>query len=147
MTSSVAPAGGNLPAEAFDFEFDPARAADRKRTRLIQLNTWTIPELRLVGFALLALGALFHNAFILHDLAWLPWMRLAAALTAYAAVTWYLLYLFYADLLPYLNLGTLLLGADLAMMSAVISFTGAERSWIFFLPLFRVADQTPVSFR
>ncbi len=147
MTSGVPQARGDLPAEAFDFEFDPARAAERKRARLIQLNTWTIPELRLVGFALLAAGALFHNAFILHDLSWLPWMRLAVALIAYAAVTWYLLYLFYADLLPYLNLGTVFLAGDLAMMAAVISFTGAERSWIFLLPLVRVADQTPVSFR
>ncbi|PYR77148.1 MAG: hypothetical protein DMF86_10020 [Acidobacteria bacterium] len=140
-------AAADLPPETRDLEFDPQRAAARKRVRLIHLNTWTIPELRLVGFLLVALGALVHNAFILHDLSWIAWARLAAALAVYAAASWYLLYLFFADLLPYLDLGTVFLAGDMWMQSLVIYFTGAERSWMFFLPLFRVADQTTTSFR
>jgi len=73
--------------------------------------------------------------------------RLALAVGGYCAVSTYLLYLFFADLRARFDLGTAVLAADLAMFSLVIYATGAERSWIFFLPLFRVADQTSTSFR
>ena len=39
------------------------------------------------------------------------------------------------------------LAADMWLFSLVIYVTGAERSWMFFLPLFRVVDQTTSSFR
>src|SRR5437588_7416646 len=109
MTTGTVPAAADPPHETLDLEFDPDRASKRKRARLIHLNTWTIPELRLIGFLLVAVVALIHNALILHDLSWIAWARLSAALVVYSAASWYLLNLFFADLLPYLDLGTVFL--------------------------------------
>ncbi len=65
----------------------------------------------------------------------------------YSAVSWYLLHLFYADLRKYLDLGLLFLILDLWMYSLAVYASGGEKSWMFFLAVFRVVDQTPVSTR
>jgi PAS domain S-box-containing protein len=135
---------------SFDLQVDPAEAERRKRTRLVQINTLVVPRLRLIGFVLVAAAALLHNvlifpgwdAFVLRD-----WLRLVATFTIYSALTWYLLYLFYEDAQRFIDLGTVFLACDMGMFSAAVYYTGAERSWIFFLPLFRVVDQTGTTFR
>jgi PAS domain S-box-containing protein len=132
---------------ALDIQIDPVEAERWKRARLIQLNTSAIPRLRAIGFAAVAAVALVHNAFILHALSWPAWFRLAGAIGVYCAASWYLLYLFYEDARAHVDLGVAFLAADVWMYAVVIYFTGAERSWMFFLPLFRVMDQTTVSFR
>jgi PAS domain S-box-containing protein len=137
--------GGTL-----DLQVDPVEADRRKRARLVRLNTRVIPRLRLIGFIFVAAAALLHNTFIhpgLDAFSWPSWLRLVAILGTYSLVTWYLLYLFYEDARPAVDLGTVFLGCDMSMFSAAIYFTGAERSWLFFLPLFRVIDQTGTSFR
>src|SRR6185369_5002749 len=131
-------------------QVDPAEADRRKRTRLVQLNTQVIPRLRLIGFIFVASGALLHNAFIypgLDSFSWSAWLRLLAILGVYSLGSWYLLYLFYEDLRHTVDLGTAFLAADMAMYSVTVYYTGAQHSWIFFLPLFRVMDQTTTSFR
>ena len=40
-----------------------------------------------------------------------------------------------------------LVAVDLLLLMFVVYFTGAQHSWLFFLPLMRVADQMDVSFR
>jgi len=137
--------GGSL-----DLHVDPAEAERRKRARLVQLNTLVVPQLRLLGFAGVAVAALLHNAFLYPGLAaftWEPWLRLVASLLVYNAATWYLLYLFYEDARPHVDLGTFFLAGDMWMFSLCIYYTGAEHSWMFLLPLFRVVDQTGTSFR
>ncbi len=134
----------------FDLQVDPAEAARRKRTRLVHLNTRVIPQLRALGFGFVLACALLHNAFIYpgpETFSWSPWFRLAAIVGVYTLASWYMLYLFYEDLSATLDLGTVLLATDMAAYSVVIYFTGAQHSWIFFLPLFRVMDQTTTSFR
>jgi len=138
------------PGGTFDLQVDPAEADRRKRTRLVQINTLVVPRLRLVGFVLVAAAALLHNALIYPGwdaFVWRDWLRLVATFAVYNAVTWYLLYLFYEDARRYLDLGTAFLACDMWMFSVAIAVTGAERSWMFFLPLFRVVDQTGTSFR
>ena len=137
--------GGTL-----DLQVDPAEAERRKRARLVQLNTLVIPRLRLLGFAFVAGGALLHNAFIypgFDAFSWTNWVRLVVLLTVYSLASWYLLYLFYEETRKHLDLGTAFLAGDMLVYSVVIYYTGAERSWVFFLPLFRVMDQTASSFR
>jgi PAS domain S-box-containing protein len=137
--------GGSL-----DLQVDQAEADRRKQARLIQLNTLTVPRLRMLGFAGLAAATLLHNAFVYPGpgaFTWGPWLRLVAILGTYASTTWYLLYLFYEDAAAYVDLGTTFLISDLAILSICIYYTGAEHSWIFVLPLFRVVDQTGTSLR
>src|SRR3954452_20090337 len=136
--------GGSL-----DLQVEPAEAERRKRARMVQLNTLVVPRLRLLGFALLSLASLLHNAFIYPGLAafaWTPWGKLVAALFGYGFISWYLLHLFYEETRPSLDLGRVFLATDMWMFSGVIYATGADRSWMFFLPLFRVVYQTQPSF-
>jgi hypothetical protein len=134
----------------FDLQVDPAEAERRKRARLVQINTLVVPRLRVVGFALVATAALIHNALIYPGwdaFVWRDWLRLVAIFAVYSGVTWYILYLFYEDAARFLDLGTVFLATDLSMFSVAIHSTGAERSWMFILPMFRVIDQTPTTFR
>jgi signal transduction histidine kinase/CheY-like chemotaxis protein/HPt (histidine-containing phosphotransfer) domain-containing protein len=138
------------PGGTFDLQVDPAEADRRKRTRLVQLNTQVIPRLRLLGFAFVAACALLHNAFIYPGLgffSWAAWLRLVGILGAYSLVSWYVLYLFYEETRASVDLGVIFLALDMSMFSVAIYFTGAQHSWIFVLPLFRVVDQTTTSFR
>jgi signal transduction histidine kinase/CheY-like chemotaxis protein len=128
-------------------QLDVTDAERRKRERLIRLNTDVIPRVRVLGFALLAAGALVHNYLLIGDVQGQAWFRLLGLIAVYCVATWYLLHLFYADLRPHFDLGVTFLALDMAVFSLVIHATGAERSWIFFLPLFRVMDQTTTSFR
>jgi len=134
----------------FDLQVDPAEAERRKRARLVQIHTLVVPRLRALGFALVATAALLHNSFIYpgwNAFVWRDWLQLVGVFAAYSAVTWYLLYLFYEDTQRFLDLGVVFLACDMAMFSAAIHVAGAEKSWMFFLPMFRVADQTGSSFR
>jgi PAS domain S-box-containing protein len=139
-----------LPAiDADTWELQPGTAAAErvKRERLVRLNTVVIPRLRVIGLALMLAGVLLHNQMILGQPMWAAWGRLSLIVAGYCAASTYLLHLFFADVRGRFDLGGAFLAADLAMFSLVIYATGAERSWIFFLPLFRVADQTSTSFR
>src|SRR5262245_7970716 len=145
LTISPMDLGGSL-----DLQVDPAEAERRKRARLVQINTLVVPQLRLLGFALVAIAALLHNALIYPGwdaFVWRDWLRLVLTFAIYSAVTWYLLYLFYEDARRFVDLGTVFLACDMTMFSVTIAYTGAERSWMFFLPLFRVVDQTGTTFR
>ena len=133
--------------DGFDLPRDPYDAERRKTERLVRLNTRDVPRLRAVGTFLVLATALVHNSLVLGDTSLQPWLRLAAIATTYCIVTWYLLHLFYADARKYLDVGIVFLTTDLWLFALVVYATGAERSWLFFLPLFRVVDQTPSSFR
>src|SRR5215471_15919815 len=138
------------PGGSFDPQVDPAEAERRKRARLVQINTLVVPRLRLLGFVLIATAALLHNALIYpgwDSFVWRDWIRMVVTFAIYSGLTWYLLHLFYEDLRRVVDLGTVFLATDLSMFASAIYVTGAERSWIFFLPMFRVADQVGTSFR
>src|SRR5258708_8860901 len=133
-----------------DPEVAPAEADRRKRARLVYLNTQVIPRLRLLGFTFVAATALLHNAVIypgLEGFSWVAWFRLVGIMGLYSFGSWYLLYLFYEDARRHVDLGTVFLAIDMGMYSVAIYFTGAQHSWIFILPLFRVMDQTTTSFK
>jgi PAS domain S-box-containing protein len=131
----------------WELHLDPLDAERRKQDRIVRLNTVVVPRLRVLGFALNAFCVAFHNYFILGEFSWQVWGQLTGVLAVYCAVTWYLLYLFFADLRKHLDLGVVFLALDMWVMGLVIYASGAERSWLFFFPLFRVIDQTPLRFR
>lgn len=133
--------------DSWQLHLDVQETERRKRERVVHLNTVTVPRLRLLGFALVALTVLLHNAFVFGSVNWPDWFRLVGAFAAYAAISWYLLHLFYADLRRYFDLGVVFLIFDLWMDALAVYASGGEKSWLFFLPLFRVVDQTPISMR
>jgi signal transduction histidine kinase/CheY-like chemotaxis protein len=132
--------GWVLQADAHDAE-------RQKRDRQVRLNTVVMPRLRAAGLGLVSVAVLLHNVLLLGDAAWPAWTRLTSIIAVYAAASWYFLHLFYADLRGRFDLGVIILTADMGVFSLVIHATGAERSWIFFIPLLLVVGQTTVSFR
>ena len=128
-------------------ELDIQDADRRKRERATRLNTTVVPKLRVAGYVLVSLGVLLHNVFILGDPRWPDWLRLNIANVVYCAASWYLLHLFYSDLKRYFDLGLVFLVLDLAMYSLAVYASGAEKSWLYFIAVFRVVDQTTVSTR
>ncbi|HEX6973028.1 MAG TPA: ATP-binding protein, partial [Vicinamibacterales bacterium] len=101
----------------------------------------------MLGLVLVLLGVVLHNYLVLGDLSIAAPLRLSAIAAIYCAASWYLLHLFYADMREHLDVAVVFLATDLWLFSLVIYTTGAERSWMFFLPLFRVVDQTTSSFK
>jgi PAS domain S-box-containing protein len=133
--------------DSWQLHVDEQEADRRKRERDLRLNTVTVPRLRVFGYALVSLTVLLHNQFAFGQVDWSAWMRFNVAVAAYCAITWYLLHLFYSDLKAYLDLGIVFLTTDLVIDGLAIYTSGAERSWLFFLGVFRVVDQTPISTR
>ena len=131
--------------DSFQLHVDEREAERRKRERVVRLNTVTVPRLRAVGYALVSLTVLLHNQFAFGAVDWSAWMRFNGALAAYCAVSWYLLHLFYSDLKKHFDLGVVFLALDLWVDGLAIYASGAEKSWLFFLAVFRVVDQTPIS--
>ena len=129
-----------------DLRLDGDDAARLKRERLTRFNTFVIPGLRLLGLSLVSAGVLLHSL-LLSEPSITDWFRVTAIMAAYSALSWYVLHLFYAELQSRIDLGALFLATDLLVFGYVIHVTGAERSWLFFIPLFRVADQTTTSLR
>ncbi|MGH7481802.1 MAG: sensor histidine kinase [Longimicrobiales bacterium] len=113
-----------------------ARADDAYRRHAV-----VYPQYRLLAFALLSAIVLLHNLVLLDD------PRLAAvavfvALTfAYCLLSLALLRRFYAPRESAPDLGDVFFFLDLGVLAAAIFVSGSTRSWLFFLPILRVADQ------
>jgi len=132
-----------------DFSNDfNVRAEDgelRKRARAHKIATVEIPLLRWLGSAFLSLGVFLNNRYLLHMTSDAEWLRVTIVLAAYAAVSWPLLVLLYGRVKADLSLAFLIL--DVPIWTLAVYYSGAERSWLFFILFLHVADQAQVRFR
>jgi len=133
--------------ESWQLQIDAQQAERRKRERVVRLNTITVPALRGAGFALLSVTVLFYNYSLYESFNLFSWSRLTLFFAGYCAASFWLLHRFFDRLWPRFDLGFLFLVADLPVWQLAVYATGAEKSWLFFLPVFRVVDQTPISIR
>jgi len=124
---------------------DSEEVARRKRDRYTKLVTIELPRLRCIGFAFLSLGVYLNNRFLLGELSIHDWIVITVVMAVYAAIAWIIeatAYLrFNADLTLYF------LALDIPVWMAALYFSGAERSWLFFILFMRFADQTQTTFR
>jgi two-component system sensor histidine kinase/response regulator len=118
----------------------------RKRDRATHLAIFEIPLLRAIGSVFLSLGVFLNIRYFLGDPSLVPWLQVTAVLTGYCSVSTILLRLFYDHALPF-DLNLLFLILDLPIWTLAIYASGADRSWLFFVLLMRVADQTQTTFR
>lgn len=125
---------------------DPVFATRRKHARAYFLNVFEIPAMRLTGFFLVALCVALHNRFLLHEFSWPAQLRFTFFALAYCLASWLVLRLFYKRA-ERVNLGELFLLMDLLVWTTAIYASGGERSALFFILIFRVADQTYISLR
>jgi signal transduction histidine kinase/CheY-like chemotaxis protein len=114
----------------------PGELEEAKRRRNTLLAVYEVPLLRLIGSIFIEFGVLLiapQNADVV-----------AIILTVQVLVSSFALNFFY-ERFPFLNV--FFLAVDLPVWTLAIYFSGAEKSWLFFILLMRVADQTQTTFR
>jgi two-component system sensor histidine kinase/response regulator len=124
----------------------PEDVERRRRARAHRLAVDEIPLLRAVGSAFISFGVFLNNRYLLDEPSLTPWLAITCVLAGYCIVSTILLRSFYEKALPY-DLSLFFLIVDVPIWTLAIYASGAERSWIFFILLIRIADQTQSTFR
>src|SRR3954451_22470110 len=125
---------------------DPNEIETRRRVRARHIAILEIPLLRAIGTLFLSLGVFLSNRYFLNETSLAPWLNVTGVLLVYAAASWTVLVLFYDVFLPH-DLSLWFLIVDVFIWMYVIYATGGEKSWLFYILLMRVADQTHTTFR
>ncbi|HEY2151871.1 MAG TPA: ATP-binding protein [Vicinamibacterales bacterium] len=131
-------------ADADHFYPDEDESNQRKLARERHFHVVEIPILRLLGFLIVTVLALIHQAFVPGEPSGAP-IVLGAVVVSYSLVSWAVLYKWFDK--TRVRLGTLFLSLDVFAFIFAIYFTGAEKSWLFFLLFIRTADQANTTFR
>ncbi|HXI13469.1 MAG TPA: ATP-binding protein [Thermoanaerobaculia bacterium] len=131
---------------ALAFGLSDHEVARKKTRRALRLNTVDIPLLRLIGCTLLCFGVFIHNRLILQRFELSQWSAVTLFVEIYAMLAWVVLRSLYASVTR-VDLGVLFLVLDVFVWTALLYFSGGEKSWLFFVLLIRVSDQTDTSFR
>jgi signal transduction histidine kinase/CheY-like chemotaxis protein len=124
----------------------PDEIEQRRRERARSLALRDIPLMRVIGSLFLTMGVYLNNAVLSRpDVVLRPWWYVALALAVYAVISWaavrVVLFRFRRDLT------LMFLFGDIILWSFAIYATGAEKSWLFFIPVLRVADQMQTTVR
>src|SRR5258708_21565775 len=114
--------------------------------RARRLAVFELPLVRLFGSILLSIGVLLHNRYLLHQTSLAPWASLSVALAAYCGASWLILIAGYSRKPP-VDFTVAALAGDMILWTCAIYWTGGEQSWLFFIILMRVGDQTQTSVR
>ena len=128
-----------------DIAVDPLEIETRRREREQRLASFELPLIRVGGSVLLSLAIYIHNRWVVPQ----PldaWLNATVVIGAYAAASWLLIALFLRRKPPR-DLTVAALAGDLVVWTFAIYSSGAESSWLFFILLLRVADQTQTTFR
>ncbi|HEV7920233.1 MAG TPA: ATP-binding protein [Thermoanaerobaculia bacterium] len=124
----------------------PDEIEARRAERAYRLMVFELPLIRLLGSIILAFAVFLHNRYLLGQAALRPFIVVSIILFVYCALSWAALLAFYRPVLPR-DLGLFFLFFDIVVWTFAIYFTGAERSWLFFIYLMRVADQVQTTVR
>lgn len=133
---------GTSAAGGHSISLDQAGIAARKSDKHRRYTTIQVPALRLCGFVILSLIVAAHN--------WatsaVPWVFVGwttMGFAAYSVGSWLVLLAGHGRT-PF-HLGTLFLGLDPFVWMGATYVTGGGDSWLYILPLIRVADQLNTS--
>jgi signal transduction histidine kinase/ActR/RegA family two-component response regulator len=143
IMTATAPGAHELVVEERVASGEDAR---RRERRLYRLNARIIPGLRSLGLTLVLVGVVLHNALVTGEVVWGAVAALAVASGVYGLVSWLVLRRWYRPGAA-IDLGVAFLGVDIVFLALAVYITGADQSWIFWIFLLRVADQTTSSFR
>lgn len=127
-----------------DLAIDPTTVEQHSRDRRYRLAAYELPLLRVIGSVFLTVAVWLNNRYLVPEAGAGAWQPTAVILATYAITSWVVLQAFLRrgrDLTPWI------LGGDLLVWTAAIYLSGAEKSWLFFVLLLRVADQTQTTFR
>ena len=128
-----------------DFSIYADDDEQQKQAQARRVAVVEIPTRRWVGSALLSLGVYLNNRYLLHIDSSAGWLRITLVMAVYCAISWPLMVAFYDRFKGDLSLAFLIL--DVPVWTMAIYYSGAERSWLFFILFIRVADQAPTRIR
>ena len=119
---------------------------DRRRSeRAYRLAVFEIPLLRIVGYSFLSIGVYLTSRFALGETSLTTWATATLIMAAFSAVSWAILYAAFRYWRK--DLTVTFLALDVVIWTYSIYVTGTESSWLFFILILRVADQTQTTFR
>ncbi|HVE72322.1 MAG TPA: ATP-binding protein [Thermoanaerobaculia bacterium] len=124
---------------------DPLEIETRRRERERRLATFELPLVRLGGSMLLSFALFLHNIYLVPQPIGL-WLSATVSLAAYALLSWAVTAWFFRRTPPR-DFTVVALAGDLVIWTYAIYCSGADQSWLFFILLLRVADQTQTTFR
>lgn len=125
---------------------DPEAAEGARKRRAWRLNVRGYPVLRLWGYAILVALAAAHMRFLQADPDWAGLGVAAGVFLVYCLASWWLLWRYY-DRVAAFDLQLVPLHLDVLSYTWIVWLTGAGQSWLYFLLISRVADQTNTTFR
>jgi signal transduction histidine kinase len=134
------------PTPLAESYIDPEKVRAARQARDVRYHTRQVPALRLLGMVLLSVLLWLHDRFAPADLPRFPGGGYGLALLGYALSSWLVLDRAYARVSA-INLGTLFLGIDVLWFAGAVFASGGSHSWLFFILLIRVADQTATTLR
>lgn len=120
---------------------DPAEAAAARAANAHDANTVAFPALRVAAFSLLSALVLLHVAAFPETGSLRGALIFATATLTYSLLAWGALRQWFRYRDGRVDLGDVFFGTDLLVLGGAVLATGGPESWLFFLPLFRVADQ------
>ena len=123
---------------------DPSAVEHRSRERRHRLAAFELPMLRVVGSIFLTFGVWLNNRYLVAEAPENGWQWTAILLASWSAFAWLAVLVF---LKRKKDVTAWVLAGDLLVWTAAIYLSGAEASWLFFILLLRVADQTQTTFR
>lgn len=112
---------------------------------LRHVNVVQIPTTRFIGFSFVTAGIIAHNYFFLGHFSWQSVFTLISIFLGYSFVSWTLLWFFYTKV-ERVDLALFFMVVDIIFFVLGVYFSGGEKSWIFFIVIMHVADQTHTSF-
>ncbi len=129
-----------------EIAIDPEEIESRRRARRWRLAAWELPLVRAVGSVFLALAVWIHNHFLLPSAPERGFLLTTIIVAVWAVISW-LVIVAALKREPPLDLTLAAFVVDVPVWTFAIHQTGAEASWLFFIPLLRVADQVQTTFR
>jgi two-component system, sensor histidine kinase and response regulator len=129
-----------------EIAIDPEEIESRRRARTWRLAAWELPLVRAVGSVFLALAVWIHNHFLLPSAPGRGFLLTTIVVAVWAVISW-LVIVAALKREPPLDLTLGAFAIDVPVWTFAIYQTGAEASWLFFIPLLRVADQVQTTFR
>jgi len=135
-------------AQDLALHLDPTLEREAKQQRDRRFNVFELPRHRALGFSLLFVLVVLHHYLVPPAQTASPFGTgsFALALALYNALTWAVLARWYR-MDARVNLGRLILLADIVPLAAAITATGGSASWLFIAPYVRVFDQLHIGVR
>ncbi len=128
------------------FAFDSNAARQARRQRFTHFQTVEVPQLRLIGFLLNAIGVIVHNWLVQGHFAWSDSFYITGVLAAYALLAWATIALLWSpDSL--VDIGDFFLVFDVVVLAFVVYVSGANHSLMWLVFIARPADQVATTFK